>query len=788
MHRLRRGVIAAGTTLCVALALPLALRAGGAGVRLPGTQPADGSGDPAFPPFNDAGVPGTLESPRLCSTCHANYRGTNERMYEYWDTWAGSMMANAARDPLLWAALDIANQDDAALGNVGVGDLCLRCHVPRAWYEGRSHCATAWGESFDGACLQGPPSARDNDFEGITCSVCHRAYDASAPPPGDVVDPLAPRVGNAQLYLSTDERRLLGPLTDADTNGYHAWLASRFHASSAFCGQCHEVTNPVRNRRDAVTGADLGYLMPIERTYSEYLQSRLSDPAAPEHETCQTCHMPQPDLDDDGTPDDAYACEFQPGLRGENTALDGPLRTHVFAGASAWMQSMLRDEYAASLNRVEQFDNAIDQTTRLMTQRAVTAGITAPPSVMAGRALPVVVRVTNLAGHKFPTGYPEGRRAWVQVAAGVDADADGVLSASEAQFTSGAYDAASGVLAKDAQLKLYEAKLGVFDHNGTGTCDDVDARTGGPMFHFVLNDCVISDDRIPPLGFVPGPETAPVGYAYPDNPAMPGTLANYDDTPYSIVVPASATGNVVVEARVLPVHVEGVRRVPARREPLDLRSLRRGMRPHAARHAQQPRGEDARPVDALRPRPADAARDREGERARHAGAPVGVLHARRLRGPRAVRMPRAGGRRPGRGHRVRDLRVRHLAAASRRGLERARGGGAAPGGEEPRGRASRPDVVACMQCNRSPRRLGSDGRRADAADLRRLVRVGELGDARSGTRIVVDARRGPDARRRGLVRPRLVGRRAAVPRRGGALRSTAGSVGLVPLTQRAAAS
>lgn len=47
-------------------------------------------------------------------------------------------------------------------------------------------------------------------------------------------------------------------------------------------------------------------------------------------------------------------------------------------------------------------------------------------------------------------------------------------------------------------------------------------------FHFVTVDKLIKDNRIPPAGFRPLPDTAPVGYTYPQNPD--GTLVNYDET------------------------------------------------------------------------------------------------------------------------------------------------------------------------------------------------------------------------------------------------------------------
>src|SRR5690606_14543514 len=70
--------------------------------------------------------------------------------------YAGSMMANSARDPLFRAALQVAEQDAQFSG-----EFCIRCHVPNAWLNGRS-------TPSDGRALQAA------DLQGVTCNACHR--------------------------------------------------------------------------------------------------------------------------------------------------------------------------------------------------------------------------------------------------------------------------------------------------------------------------------------------------------------------------------------------------------------------------------------------------------------------------------------------------------------------------------------------------------------------------------------------------------------------------------------
>ncbi len=532
-------------TIVLSLVLCCALPALAAdGVPLPGTQPTTGPAAEGFPRFSNGAFPGRFDRPQTCRACHGRYHAPDEQPYEPWETWAGSMMAQSARDPLFWAALDIANQDDRErLGGVGIGDFCLRCHVPVGWYEGRARCETPWGESFDGACLKGPPTRQGNDFEGISCHVCHRAHDASAPPPGHPVDPDAPYLENGQLYLGNDPRTMEGPYSDAEPPSRHGFRPSAFIKSADFCGQCHDITHPVLERRDPESGAGMGALFPIERTYSEWKQSDFADESGPHAARCQDCHMPAPDFDGDGTIDDAFACNNPPGPRGLHTALEGPVHTHQLRGASSFMLELMAGEFGDALRRRDELEAGRDAALKLLREESASIELLAPPAMPSGAPVPTLVRVTNRAGHKLPTGYAEGRRAWLEVRAGRDLDADGTLDDAELLFRSGAYDSETGYLAHDAQLRTYEVEHGVYD-DATGGCRVHDDEER-PLFHFAVNDCIARDSRIPPRGFVPTPDTAPVGHDFAELPG--GVLAHWDEALYLMPV-AAPRSTVLIEA------------------------------------------------------------------------------------------------------------------------------------------------------------------------------------------------------------------------------------------------
>jgi hypothetical protein len=200
---------------------------------------------------------------------------------------------------------------------------------------------------------------------------------------------------------------------------------------------------------------------------------------------------------------------------------------------------VLEGEYP-NLGRSAELD-ATTQWAIEMLQAAASVDVTVPSSVEAGDELAIAVRVVNHTGHKLPTGYPEGRRMWLDVAV---RDASGATV-----WRSGEWDPATGALAPDPQLKVYEVRPGIWDLNGTGECDTDDA-VGNPLFHFVLNDCIALDNRIPPEGFsgMNDIETRPVNYSYPETAPGSGVLVNFDITEYAVSVPASEAGDLTVEA------------------------------------------------------------------------------------------------------------------------------------------------------------------------------------------------------------------------------------------------
>lgn len=477
-----------------------------------------------------------------CNGCHQDVSQPDYYAFMPWGSWSGSLMANATRDPLFWAALDIANNDFP-----GAGDFCLRCHTPNGWLAGRVKNGIG-GE--DGCDLTGDLISADssaNDYQGVSCQFCHRLDPEG--PAGE-----AHRTGG-DFWLDDEdcdgagEPCRKGPYDYTDGGGStppHAWVKSSFVEEGQFCGTCHDVSSPETDEGVLKTliladGTDTGIAFPVERTYSEWQQSLFADlifddrlgdqsttaPAISKGQTCQSCHMP---VSEDP---DALACVFDaPGRR------TGELPVHRLVGGNTWIPQVLKGEYGGpgQLDRETAFDNTTQWATELL-QSAAELDVTL--GTIAADVLPVTVKVTNLSGHKLPTGYAEGRRMWIHVEARDNNDA--VI------FESAAYNGATGELTIDGQAKLYEVVHGEWDSDSS-TCVTHDG-SNRRQFHFVLSDCIALDNRIPPLGFTGANdlETQPVGYSYPSNPD--GTLVNYDETSYAIAVPAATPLPVTVTAK-----------------------------------------------------------------------------------------------------------------------------------------------------------------------------------------------------------------------------------------------
>jgi hypothetical protein len=504
------------------------------------------------------GLLSTIEGNRGCGDCHAG--GVNDQTQMAAPTWSGSMMANSARDPMFWAALDVANHDVP-----GIGDFCIRCHAPTAWLGGRVRKDGNGGfvAGTNGCLLLGDHNDLDgklNDYAGIGCQFCHRI--APAGPAGQ-----AAITFNANLWFDdalncTDNGQDAGgpcrrgpyQYPDATPVGSvtppHGWQRDASYQGSAYCGSCHNVSSPDTSAGPLKTlilnnGSDTGIAFPIDRTYSEWLLSDYSDAifrdgvenAGPSTgttfgETCQSCHMRS------SSQPSARACsQTAPGARANN------LPVHEFAGANAFMVSALKSLYGTALGRNAAFDRTLNLINDTLSNRSAQIELTLQPFPTDATVLNASVKITNLTGHKLPAGYGEGRRMWINVIA---RDANSTII-----FESGQYDSTTAVLTADSQLKVYENLQGVWQRFGNlNQCVLQENSTQRKLFNTAFNNCIAKDNRIPPLGFrgANNIDTQPVNYSYPATAPGSGKVVNFDVTSYRIPIPNSATRPIQVQA------------------------------------------------------------------------------------------------------------------------------------------------------------------------------------------------------------------------------------------------
>lgn len=438
---------------------------------LPGTQPGDLNTE--------------FQTSLDCDTCHSA---------PIYDAWRGSPMSQAGRDPLLWAALSVAN---AYAPNAG--DYCLRCHTPRGWLANRSSPA-------DGSSLL--PEDIQN---GVACLTCHRAVDpiASANDEAASLDaairsnllhapPTDGTMGSAMLIIDPNDNRR-GPFDLPPAFPYHSAYQTDFLGrnpqaigQARICGSCHNLSNPILeidpahanqywpNPPGASTEPfDQRQLFPIERTFDEWMLSEYATGANPQ--TCQDCHMP-------GTTGYAADPAFNPIFRDCQTT--GCLAEHTLQGANTWLPNLLQSaDWRLNAINDASYLNAHQALTQNFLQTAASLSANLGPASGGSRLLQVTV--TNQTGHKLPTGYPEGRRMWLHVQA---FDASNNLV-----YESGAYDPLTATLSTLNNPKIYEARLGMTPELSTHL--GLPNAADGSSFFFVLNNRWVKDNRIPPRGY-----------------------------------------------------------------------------------------------------------------------------------------------------------------------------------------------------------------------------------------------------------------------------------------------
>jgi mono/diheme cytochrome c family protein len=357
------------------------------------------------------------------------------------------------------------------------------------------------------------------DMQGVSCSACHRAVDPvyregvspardqqilanlTTPVPTQVVHGRTVALSHNGTFVWDPEDYRRGPY-EIEANP-HRWVKSEFHRDSQMCATCHDVSNPVYTKQTDGTyrlnaigtpheTSNKYDMFPVERTYSEWLHSSFATQAiylpknpnaTPDDpdwgynrfggnnenvQTCQDCHMPR--------------TEGYGASRAAGALLRTDLARHHFNGANTWVLRSVAVLYADFETDLTE-ESVNDSVQRAHDQLAAASDM----ELSFDGYSTLTTRVINMTGHKLPTGYPEGRRMWLNVK---------YFSASGAQVGEfGAYDTETAELST-SDTKVYEAKMGLDAHAAAASGKPV-----GESFHFVLNNQWLKDNRIPPMGF-----------------------------------------------------------------------------------------------------------------------------------------------------------------------------------------------------------------------------------------------------------------------------------------------
>ncbi len=394
-----------------------------------------------------------------CAHCHSSNGAANTENgtdISMPTQWRGTMMANAARDPL-WRAKVSAEIDEFPQFQVAIETKCIRCHAPMA-HEQAMHDGQT---DYSLVELESDPLALD----GVSCTLCHQ------------VEP--DNFGLPQSYsghFELDEtRQIYGPYTNPLTgpmmnNSNFMPVHSEHMGESELCATCHTLFTAYVGNDGQLTGS-----FPEQTPYLEWKNSTFGQ----NNVECQACHMLVADTAQD-------IATMPPW----HTETHEPFAKHEFTGANEFMLNILKNNITElGLTASEaNFDDTLART-RLMLENQ-TVGLSAM-HFLTEDTLSVDLMVENFCGHKLPTGIPL-RRMWIHLKVlGGDA---------EVIFESGNWDEDGEVIGLDEGFEPHHDMINHPDQ--VQIYEPVMMDVNGDLTYTLLRAAgYLKDNRLPPVGF-----------------------------------------------------------------------------------------------------------------------------------------------------------------------------------------------------------------------------------------------------------------------------------------------
>ncbi len=256
--------------------------------------------------------------------------------------------------------------------------------------------------------------------------------------------------GSGQYFVSTGSQKRA---SFADAAARHQMFYSRYHKSKFFCDTCHDVSNPVLanylNPGDPLwTEQKSAYsYFHVERTFSEFMLSAYGQqggaptnidfqyqgaPNITRAAKCQDCHM----RDVVGVACNKQGVPVRPTDSIEHPQSGQPV--HDLTGGNIWVSSVLASAVPGSPNYDSFNDQKLNQGPAALTLDLAQGEGIDPVALLAGveRAKQQLLlaatiknvaydpgtgslsfRVQNNSAHKLISGFPEGRRMFVNIKA-----------------------------------------------------------------------------------------------------------------------------------------------------------------------------------------------------------------------------------------------------------------------------------------------------------------------------------------------------------------------------------
>jgi hypothetical protein len=450
--------------------------------------------------------------------------------------WRSSMMANASKDPF-WQANVASEVSDNSQLKSAIEDACALCHMPAARTQALADGTevAVLGNGF----LNSSNSLHEAAMDGNTCSLCHQiestGLGASETYAGNFIVDTGGKAPDRPIYGPYPNpvvRPMQSVVGFTPTQGSQA-------SDAGLCGTCHTVYTPFVNDQGQVGG-----MFPEQTNYLEWKQSVYGIGVA-----CQNCHMPSAGA--------TAISNYPSGLEPRQ-----PFFQHILVGGNVYMISLIQANAQAigSAASTEQLQASIDQATNMLGQLATQVNI--KNTVLNGNSLSVTLAVSDLAGHKFPSGFPS-RRAWIHFTVKDSSgkivfesgapNGDGTINGNAADSDVNTFEPHYDVINSSDQVQIYESIMG--DVNGK------------PTYTLLRGSTYLKDNRLLPNGFdktTSMPDTAVVGSALTDTNFIGGS----DQVTYQVSVSGSGPYTVTAEVIYQTISYQFAQHLFAQNDPL----------------------------------------------------------------------------------------------------------------------------------------------------------------------------------------------------------------------------